>query len=148
MKVILIEDVKKVGNKGDVLNVADGYARNYLFPRQLAVEANPKNLQALKNQRLKEEKKKELEKERARKTAEILAQKRVIITAKAGENGRLFGSVTNMEIVSALEKQLGIKIDKRKIEMHESIKSLGSHPIKAKLHPQVQAEFNIIVQAE
>ena len=148
MKVILLQDVKKIGNKGDVINVADGYARNYLFPRKLAVEATDKNLQNLDAQKKKEDAKKEQEIGRAKKVAEELAKEPVIIKTKAGETGRLFGAVTAMEIASAVEAQIGLKIDKRKIELPEPIKNLGEHTVKVKVHPNVHSEFNIIVEAQ
>ncbi len=147
MKVILLQDVKKIGNKGDVINVADGYGRNYLLPRKLAMEATGKNLQTLKVQKNKQEAEKEREISKAKKIAEELAKKPILIKTKAGEKGRLFGSVTSMEIASALEAQTKLKIDKRKIDLPEPIKTLGKHTVKIKLHPKVHSEFNIIVEA-
>lgn len=145
MKVILIEDVKKLGKKGDVINAADGYARNYLFPRKLAIEATPqnmKNLQAIKNKQAEQEEKIKLQ---AIAEGDKLTQKPILITAKSGETGRLFGSITSMEIASAIKEQIGLKVDRRKIDLPEPIKSLGEYQIKVKLHPEVQREINIKV---
>jgi large subunit ribosomal protein L9 len=147
MKVILIEDVKKLGKKGDIVNAKDGYARNYLFPRKLAIEANPKNLEMLKASKAQEEKQKEKEIKQAQEDAKLLTKEPIVITAKAGDKGRLFGSITSMEIASAIEEQTGLKIDKRKIELSEPIKNLGTHSVKVKLHSQVHTEFNIIVKS-
>ncbi len=147
MKVILVEDVKKLGKKGDVVNASDGYARNYLFPRKLAIEATPQNLQKLKAVKAQEDKQREAEKKQAQKDAELLAKSPIEVYAKAGDKGRLFGSITNMEIASAIKKQTGLEVDKRKIDISEPIKNLGTHSIKIKLHPQVHSEFNIIVKA-
>jgi len=147
MKVILIEDVKKLGNKGDVVNASDGYARNYLFPKKLAIEATSQNLQNLENIKDKQNKQKELEKARAKADGDKLAESLLVLTAKAGEKGRLFGAITNMEIASVIEEQVGLKIDKRKIELLEPLKNLGEHKIKVKLHPEIHREINITIKA-
>ncbi len=147
MKVILIQDVKKLGNKGDVVNAADGFARNFLFPRKLAIEASPQNMQNLEAAKLKKDQEKQIEKEKAKADAELLSRNPLVITAKAGEKGRLFGSITSMEIASVIKDQLGKKIDKRKIDMSEPIKNLGNYQVKIKLHPEVHREINIIVKA-
>jgi len=146
MKVILIQDVKKVGNKGDVVNASDGYARNFLLPKKLAVEATPQNLQNLEATKEKQNKQKELEKANAKADGDKLAERQLTITAKAGK-GKLFGAITTMEIASVIEEQIGIKIDKRKIELAEPIKSLGEHKMKVKLHPEVHREISIMIKA-
>lgn len=147
MKVILIQDVKNLGNKGDVVNASDGYARNYLFPKKLAIEATQQNLKNLEIMKEKENKQKELEKQKAKAHGDKLDKKPLTIFAKAGEKGRLFGSITSMEIASAIEEQVGIKIDKRKIELPEPIKNLGEYKVKVKLHPEVHRGISIIVKA-
>ena len=147
MKVILIEDVKKLGNKGDVVNASDGYARNYLFPKKLAIEATSQNLQNLESVKDKQNKQKELEKAKAKADGDKLAENLFTITAKAGEKGRLFGAITSMEIASVIEEQVGLKIDKRKIELSEPLKNLGEHKIKIKLHPEIHREINIMIKA-
>ena len=147
MKVILIQDVKTLGNKGDIVNTSDGYARNYLFPKKLAIEATPQNLQNLEAVKEKQNKQKELEKAKAKADGDKLVEKQPLtITAKAGK-GKLFGAITTMEIASVIEEQIGIKIDKRKIELAEPIKNLGEHKVKVKLHPEVHREINIMIKA-
>lgn len=147
MKVILKEDVKSLGKMGDIVNVAEGYARNYLIPKKLAVEALTKNLKALEHQ------KKSIE-EKAKKiqtSAESLAAKigsmNVSIEAKAGEEEKLFGSITAMDISEALKKQ-GIDIDKKQIHIEEPIKRLGDHSVQIKIHHNVTARLNVSVTAE
>ena len=146
MKVILIQDVKKLGNKGDIVNASDGYARNFLFPKKLAIEATPQNLQNLQTVKEKQNKQKELEKANAKVDGDKLAESQLTIAAKAGK-GKLFGAITTMEIAAVIEEQVGIKIDKRKIELAEPIKSLGEHKVKVKLHPEVHREINIMIKA-
>ena len=146
VKVILVQDVKKLGNKGDVVNASDGYVRNYLFPRKLAIEATSQNLQNLEAVKEKHNKQKELEKANAKADGDKLAESPLTITAKAGK-GKLFGAITTMEIASVIEEQIGIKIDKRKIELAEPIKNLGEHKVKVKLHPEVHREINIMIKA-
>jgi large subunit ribosomal protein L9 len=146
MKVILKEDVQNLGQAGSVVNVADGYGRNYLIPRNLAVEASVKNIKKFEH-----EKRVILEKlKKAKKAAEEHASKisemTLIIEANAGEEERLFGSVTSMDVADALA-QKGIKIDRRKIVMpDEPIKRLGTYPVKLKLHPEVTATINLEVK--
>lgn len=145
MKVILLEDVKNVGKKGELINAKDGYARNFLFPKKFAIEATPSNLKILENERKhKEEKEKEIFDE-AKKLEEKLIQITIVIKTKAGETGKLFGSITTKEIAEILEEKDGIVIDKRKFELDEPIKSLGEYSLKIKLHPKVTAKMNVIV---
>ncbi|MFW6022854.1 MAG: 50S ribosomal protein L9 [Bacillota bacterium] len=144
MKVILKEDVKKLGKKGDLTNVSDGYARNYLFPKGLAEEATQSNISKLKHKEKVKKKKRAERKEDAKKIAEELEKEKFVIAVKAGENGRLFGSVTTKDIAEKVE-EAGYEIDKRKIDLNEHIKSLGVHNIKVKIYEDVEATLKIQV---
>lgn len=143
MKVILLEDVKNVGKKGQLVNASDGYAKNFLFPKKLAVEATKSNMNDLELKKKAEEKRKQQELEEARELAKQMEAKEVIVSVKTGENGKTFGSVTNKEIAEALEKQTGLKVDKKKIVLEEPIKMVGSRTVILKIHPQVNAEINV-----
>ncbi|MEM5817400.1 MAG: 50S ribosomal protein L9 [Desulfitobacterium hafniense] len=147
MKVILKADVKALGKKGQVCEVSDGYARNFLFPKGLAVEATSGNLNDLASKKANEEKKKEQEKQEAQTLAAKLSSLSVEIHTKSGEGGRLFGSVTNKEIAEALKASHGINLDRRKLELKEPIKALGTFNVQAKLHPEVTAQFQVHVKA-
>ena len=146
MKVILLEDVKALGKRGEIVNVSDGYARNMILPKKLGLEATPKNLNDLKLQKANEEKVAQENLEAARAFAKNLEDKEVILTLKVGEGGRTFGSVSTKEISDAIKSQLGKDIDKKKIVMKDSIKALGSFSVKVKLHPEVQAELAVKVE--
>ena len=146
MKVIFLKDVKGKGKKGEVKNVADGYAHNFLFKKGLAVEATPANLSALKARKEKEEKLAQEELQEAKNLKEKLEKMTVELTAKAGEGGRLFGSITSKQIAEKLQKSHNIKIDKRKIEMDDPIRSLGYTKVPVKLHPEVTATLNVHVK--
>lgn len=148
MKVILLKDVKGKGKAGNVVNVSDGYARNYLFPNKLAQEATKQNLNDLKLKQKSEENKKQRELEDAKKLAERLNDIKVTIKAKCGENGKLFGSVTNKEVADVLEAQHKIKIDKKKIVMTEPVKNLGTHTVDVKVYPEVSAKLIVQVEEE
>lgn len=143
MKIILLEDVKGVGKKGQTINASDGYARNFILPKKLGVEATPANMNTLKLQQKAEEKRKAEELAQARAAAEKLENLTVNIAVKTGEGGKLFGSVTNKEIAAALEKQYGLKIDKKKIVLADQIKMVGERHVEVKLHPQVTAELKV-----
>lgn len=143
MKVILQADVKALGKKGQVCEVSDGYARNFLFPKHLAVEASAGNMQNLAHKKAAEERRKEQEKQAAQALAANLNELVVQISAKTGEGGRLFGSVTSKEIAVELKNSFGIELDKRKLELKESIKSLGDYVVLAKLHPEVVAQIKV-----
>ena len=143
MKIILLEDVKGVGKKGQTINASDGYARNFILPKKLGVEATPANMNTLKLQQKAEEKRKAEELAHARAAAEKLENLTVNIAVKTGEGGKLFGSVTNKEIAAALEKQHGLKIDKKKIVLADQIKMVGERHVEVKLHPQVTAELKV-----
>ena len=125
MKVILKENIKSIGKKDEIVNVSDGYARNYLFAKKLAVEANNENLSKLKAKKDSENYKKDIEKQEAKKVAEELEKIKLQFKVKQGENGKIFGGISSKEIAEKLEKQQKIKVDKKKIELRESIKTLG-----------------------
>lgn len=145
MKVILLEDVKNVGKKGSLINAKDGYARNFLFPKNLAIEATPVNLKNLENAKKQQEAKEKEIYDDAKKLEEELAKVTIVIKSKTGENGKLFGSITTKEIAEQLEKGNGITIDKRKLELDETIKSVGEYAVKVKLHSKVTAKMTVIV---
>ncbi|MEQ2527893.1 50S ribosomal protein L9 [Bacillaceae bacterium CLA-AA-H227] len=146
MKVIFLKDVKGKGKKGDVKNVADGYAQNFLIKQGLAVEANSANVSSLNAQKKKEEKLSAEELAEAKKLKEVLEQLTVELSAKSGEGGRLFGSITSKQIAEALQKVHGIKIDKRKIELEDAIRALGYTKVPVKLHTEVTATLNVHVK--
>ncbi len=148
MKLILQADVKGQGKKGDIINVSDGYARNYLLPRNLAIIATPDALNSviIRDKALKAQE--EREKERLRGVAKDMESKVTRITAKAGAHGKLFGSVTSKEIADELQKQHNIQIDKRKIVLEESIKQYGSYEIPAKLGYEINAVIFVNVTEE
>lgn len=148
MKVIFLKDVKGKGKKGEVKNVADGYAQNFLFKQGLAVEATPANLKALEAQKNKQKKEAEEELARAKKLKEKIDTLTVELFAKAGEGGRLFGSITSKQIAEALQQQHDIKIDKRKIELDDAIRALGYTNVPIKLHPEVTATLKVHVQEQ
>lgn len=145
MKVILLTEVKALGKKGQVCEVADGYARNFLLPRGLAVEATSGNMQDMAHKKAAEEKRKENEKQMALVLAERLNKLTVEVTTRIGEGGRLFGSVTNKEIAETLKKRYSIDLDKRKIEVKEPIKALGNYVIQVRLYPDITAKVQIQV---
>ncbi|MEJ9210161.1 50S ribosomal protein L9 [Bacillus smithii] len=145
MKVIFLQDVKGKGKKGEIKNVADGYAHNFLFKKNLAIEATPANLKALEAQKKKEAELAKQELENAKKLKEVLENTTVELKAKAGEGGRLFGSVTSKQIAEELNKTHKIKLDKRKIELDDAIRSLGYTNVPVKLHPEVTAVLKVHV---
>lgn len=148
MKVILLEDVKALGKKGEIVNVNDGYARNFILPKKLGLEATGKNLNDLKLQKNNQEKIAKENLEAAKKLAAELEATKVELKIKVGEGGRVFGSVSSKEIAAAAKSQLKIDIDKKKIQQKEAIKSLGTHLVPVKLHPEVTAELKVIVKEE
>jgi large subunit ribosomal protein L9 len=145
VKVILLTEVKGLGKKGQVCEVADGYGRNFLLPRGLAVEATAGNIQDMAHKKAAEEKRRENEKQMALVLAERLNKLIVEVTTKTGEGGRLFGSVTNKEIAEALKKRYNIDLDKRKIEVKEPIKTLGDYVIPVRLYPDIIAKVQVQV---
>ena len=146
MKVILLQAVKALGKKGEVVNVNDGYARNFILPKKLGVEANGKNLNDLKLQKNNEAKVAQEHLDAAKKLAEELKAGKVVLTMKVGEGGRTFGSVSSKEIAEAVKEQMHLEIDKKKIQLKEQIKTLGTHIVSVKLHPEVTAELNVSVK--
>lgn len=148
MKVILLEDVKALGKKGEVVNVSDGYARNALFPKKLGVEATPKNLNDLKLQTQHADKVAQENYEAALALAEELKDKKVVLKMKAGEGGRTFGSVSTKEITAAVKTQLGMELDKKKMQLPEPIRTFGMTEVAIKLHPKVIGTFSVQVVEE
>ncbi|MEH7248330.1 50S ribosomal protein L9 [Neobacillus niacini] len=146
MKVIFLKDVKGKGKKGEVKNVADGYAHNFLIKQGLAIEANNTTISTLEGQKKKEDKRAAEELEEAKKLGEQLEKITVELFAKAGEGGRLFGSITTKQIAEELHKKHGIKIDKRKMELPDAIRTLGHTKVPVKLHHEVLASLTVQVK--
>jgi len=142
----LKQDIKGVGKKGDVINASDGYARNYLLPRGLAIEANEGNLSMLKEKKDAEKFRKDNELKDARELAKKLSGLKVDLSVKAGENGKLFGSITSKDIAEAIKEQKGIDIDKRKIALNEAIKVTGVYDIEVKVYPGVTAKLKVEIK--
>lgn len=147
MEIILQEDVEKLGNRGQVVTVKEGYARNYLLPRKLAIPANASNMKRLEKMRAAFAKKEATEREGAQQQAAQLASVSLKLSRKAGENDQLFGSVTSGDIAEALKTQ-GYEIDKRKIQLNDPIKLVGEYPITLKLYRDVTATVNLTVERE
>lgn len=148
MKVILLQEVKNLGKAGDIKEVTDGYARNYLIPRGLAEEATKGKVQENEDKKRKIQQKKDKELSEAERLKEKLQDKSIIIKARAGGADRLFGAVTSREIAEVLQQELRIAIDKKKIELSQPIKQLGEYKVKIKIYPSVQTEIKVIVAAE
>lgn len=148
MKLILQQEVKKLGKKGDVIEVSEGYARNYLLPQKLAIPATSGNLNAARQQKDIEAHKAKRLLDEARLHAAQLAKLKVTVAVKTGEGGKLFGSVTSKDIADALKAQHGIELDKRKIELKEAVKNLGSFQVVIKLHPEVATQIEVQVAAQ
>lgn len=148
MKIILLEDVNKIGKKGEIKEVKDGYAHNFLFPKNLAVPATKQNLAVVEKQKEAKKQEEQDRKEEAQAIGKKLTDQQFSFNVKAGEKGRLFGSLTTKEIAAEIEKQFNIKIDKRKLSLDEPIKTLGTYNVKAKLHPEVSFDFKIIISEQ
>lgn len=148
MKVILLADIKGVGKKDQVINASDGYARNFLFPKKLAIPADAGNMGRLNNKMASAAHKKELELDEAKKLAEKISKIQLNIKVKAGENGKIFGGVTNKEISEELKKVHNIEIDKKKIQLKENIKNLGRYSVDVKLYEGVMAKLAVKVDAD
>ena len=146
MKVILLEDVKSLGKKGQIVNVSHGYARNMILPKKLGVEATSKNLNDLKLRKANEEKVAQENLDAAKAFAEELSTKEVILTLKVGEGGRTFGSVSSKEISEAAKKQLNLDIDKKKLQMENPIRNLGVTNVPVRLHPKVTGSLKVWVK--
>ena len=145
MKVILLEDVKSVGKKGDLVELKEGYAKNFIIPKKLGVEATDANRNTLKLQRRNEERLAKEQLEAAKALAAELEQMTVNVEIKGGEGGRTFGSVSSKEIAKAVADQYGKEIDKKKIQLNEAIKTAGTHEVSVKLHPEVSACLKVHV---
>ena len=143
MKVILLEDVKSLGKKGDIVNVSDGYARNAILPKKLGVEATPKNLNDLKLQNQHADKVAQENYENALELAKIVEKTTVELKLKSGKDGKAFGSISSKEISQAAKEQAGLEIDKKKMHLNEAIKNLGTFEVPVKLHPKVTASINV-----
>lgn len=148
MKVILIQDVKKLGEKGKILDVSVGYARNFLIPQGLAEEATKTKIKEIEEKNVREEKKKTHEKKQADTIKARLDGKSIKIQVKTGAGDKLFGAVTAKEISDILQKEFGVSIDKKKIEIPEPIKHIGEHTVRLKIYPAVQAEVKLIVASK
>lgn len=148
MKVILLQDVKSLGKKGEIVNVSDGYARNFVLPRKLGVEANSSNMNDLKLQKANADKVAQEQLEKAKELAVQLETKEVVLAMKAGEGGRAFGSVSSKEIAAAAKSQCGLEIDKKKIQLPEAIKALGVYEVNIKLHSKVTGKLKVKVVEE
>ena len=146
MKVILLEDVKALGKKGQIVNVNDGYARNFILPKKLGLEANNKNLNDLKLKKANDEKIAQEQLDEAQELGKKIEAGKVELAIKVGEGGRTFGSVSTKEIAAAVKEQMGYDIDKKKIQLKEAIKTLGTHNVPVKLHTKVTAELKVVVK--
>lgn len=145
MKIILLQDEKKLGKKGDIIEASEGYARNYILPKKIGVEATSKNMNDLKLQKANEEKIAQEHLDAAKALAELLSTKQVVVKIKAGEGGKTFGSVSTKEIAAACKEQHNLEIDKKKIQLPESLKNFGSYEVAIKLHPQVTGTLTVKV---
>nr|WP_076780258.1 50S ribosomal protein L9 [Lachnoclostridium phocaeense] len=148
MKVILLQDVKSLGKKGDIVEVNDGYARNFLLKTKKGVEANNKNMNDLKLHKANQDKIAQEQLEAARELGKKLEESKVTVSIKTGEGGRAFGSVSSKEIAAAAQEQLGLDIDKKKVQLKEQLKSLGTFHVPVRLHPKVTAELTVNVTEE
>ena len=146
MKLILLEDVKSVGKKGDLINASEGYAKNFLLPKKLDVEATKSNLNDYELKQKADAKRRQEELEKAQETAAALKDKVVTIKVKTGGNGKLFGSVTNKEVADAIVEQTKLEIDKKKVSIGDPIKMVGERTAVVKLHPKVSAEVTIKIE--
>ena len=148
MKVILLEDVKSLGKKGEIVNVNDGYARNFILPKKLGLEATSKNLNDLKLQKQNDEKVAQEKLDAAKALAEEIKEKSITVKIQAGVEGKVFGSISSKEIATEAKKQLNMDIDKKKIVIPEAIKSLGTYNVNIKLHKDVTATLTVKVEAK
>lgn len=146
MKVILLQDIKGVGKKDEIINASDGHARNYLLPRKLAVEANNENMSKLKDRQFSMKHKKEVEQKNAKSLSEKISKMTLTIKVKTGENGRLFGAITSKDISENLKASHNIDIDKKKIVLEDSIKQLGAYTANIKLYEGINAKLKVVVE--
>lgn len=145
MKIILLQDEKKLGKKGEIIEASEGYARNYIIPKKIGIEATPKNLNDLKLQKANDAKIAQEQLDAAKALAEKIGQLQVVVKMKAGEGGKAFGSVSSKEIVTAFKEQHGIELDKKKVVLADSLKNFGNYEVSVKLHPQVVGKFTVKV---
>ena len=145
MKIILLQDEKKLGKKGDIIEASEGYARNYILPKKIGVEATPKNMNDLKLQKANADKVAQEQLDAAKELAGVLETKTVEVKIKAGEGGRAFGSVSSKEIVTACKEQHGIELDKKKVVLPEALKNFGVYEVNVKLHPHVTGKLKVHV---
>ncbi len=148
MKVLLLQDVKGQGKKDEIINVSDGYARNFLFPKNLACVVDAKILNDVKNKEAAKKRREELEKQAAKDTAAKFESIVVKLYAKSGSDGKFFGSVTSKEIAEALTAQFGIEIDKRKIVLPDAIKAFGTYSVDVKLYPEIVGKLNVLIASK
>ena len=148
MKVVLLQDVKDLGKKGELVNASDGYARNFLFPRKLAVEATTGRLKEIEDKKASLLNRKEKELSAAKELAGKLGKLEINFKTKAGENGKLFGSITSKDVAEAIKAQHKIEVDKKKIVLHDAIKALGTYQVEIKIYPEVSAKVNVKVVEE
>lgn len=147
MKIVLRSDVDNLGKQGELVEVADGYARNFLVPRGLAIVATRGALKQAESERRAREVREAREREAAETLAQRLRAQNLRVLARAGEGGRLFGSVTASDVAEAAQEQLGVELDRRKLDLGEPLRELGTHEVTLKLHPDVDATFNVVVIA-
>jgi len=145
MKVILIEDVKSLGKKGEIVNVNDGYARNFILPKKLGIEATGKNINDLKLKKAHDDKVAQEQLEAAQSLRKDIEAGQITLSIKTGEGGRAFGSIAAKEIAEAVKEQMGYEVDKKKVQLGETIKTLGTHTVPVKLHPKVTAGLKVVV---
>ncbi len=148
MKVILLQDVKSLGKTGEIVNVSDGYARNFVLPKKLGVEANSSNMNDLKLQKANADKVAQEQLAAAKELAALMETKEVVLTMKAGEGGKVFGSVSSKEIAAAAKTQCGLELDKKKIQLPDAIKALGVYEVNVKLHMKVTGKLKVKVVEE
>ncbi len=145
MKIILLQDEKKLGRKGDILEVSEGYARNYILPKKIGVEATAAHMNDLKLKKANEEKRAKEQLDAARALAEQIEAKQVVVKIRAGEGGRIFGSVSSKDIAAAVREQHNLEVDKKKIQLSENLKGFGNYEVAVKLHPLVTAKLTVKV---
>lgn len=148
MKVILTEDVKSLGKKGEIVNVNDGYARNFILKTNKGIEANAKNMNDLKLKKQNDDKVAAEQLEAAKELAKKLGEGQVKLAIKIGKDGRAFGSVSSKEIAAAVKAQMNLEVDKKKVQLKDAIKTLGTHTVPVKVHPKVTAELKVVVTEE
>ena len=148
MKVILTEDVKSLGKKGDIVEVSDGYARNFILKKKKGVEANSKNLNDLKLKKANEDKIAQEQYEAAVELGKKIEAGQIEVSIKTGEGGKAFGSIASKEIATEVKAQMGLDVDKKKVQLKDAIKTLGTHTVPVKLHPKVTVDLKVIVTEE